>query len=246
MFPGFGVGLRLAGAVWKPAATLAGGALGLNELNNLKKGIVSGIEKDLYDKKGKWNEDTKEYRIEDKGLFQSLGQHFNLVDSDKEIGKSKLAELHKKMVDQRNIVRSADGVLPELNPTMTPEEARNTMAQSVRTAKKTIKNRDERAAQELLKTNPEYLLREEESKATIENLKDRLALTESQNKDQNELTRERMAQQERMEQARLNQQNNRDMFMIQERMFDRSHQRRRDTQNAMLGLAGGLAAILSA
>jgi len=55
-----------------------------------------------------------------------------------------------------------------------------------------------------------------------------------------------LQQQERLEQARLNQQNNRDMFMIQERMFDRSHQRRRDTQNAMLGLGGALAAILSA
>ena len=55
-----------------------------------------------------------------------------------------------------------------------------------------------------------------------------------------------LQQQERLEQARINQQNNRDMFMIQERMFDRSHQRRRDTQNAMLGLGGALAAILSA
>ena len=49
------------------------------------------------------------------------------------------------------------------------------------------------------------------------------------------LQREQMAQQDRM-----------NMFAMQERMYDRSHQRRRDTQNAMLGMGGALAAILSA
>ena len=50
-----------------------------------------------------------------------------------------------------------------------------------------------------------------------------------------QLQREQMAQQDRM-----------NMFAMQERMYDRSHQRRRDTQNAMLGMGGALAAILSA
>lgn len=50
-----------------------------------------------------------------------------------------------------------------------------------------------------------------------------------------QLRRDQMAQQDRM-----------NMFAMQERMYDRSHQRRRDTQNAMLGMGGALAAILSA
>ena len=49
------------------------------------------------------------------------------------------------------------------------------------------------------------------------------------------LQREQMAQQDRM-----------NMFAMQERMYDRAHQRRRETQNAMLGMGGALAAILSA
>ena len=56
-----------------------------------------------------------------------------------------------------------------------------------------------------------------------------------QNNPEFTLAKERMAQQDRM-----------NMFAMQERMYERAHQRRRDTQNAMLGMGGALAAILSA
>jgi hypothetical protein len=198
--------LRFAGKAFVPVSTVATVGMAADALGNLGQGITSGMENDLLEKQGTWNKDTNEYTIENKGLFQSLGQSVGLIDSDKEIGDKKLSKINDATRATRDRI-SAQGIeLPNFNPGMTIEQARNSLVQPLREAIESEKRKDIEYRQQIEANSPVY-----------------------------QLQRERMAQQDRM-----------NMFAMQERMYDRAHQRRRDTQNAMLGMGGALAAILSA
>jgi hypothetical protein len=198
--------LRFAGAALKPVSTVAAVGMGADALTNLGQGITSGMENDLLEKQGTWNKGTNEYTIENKGLFQSLGQGIGLIDSDKEIGDKKLNKINDATRATRDRISAQGIALPNFNPGMTIEQARNSLVQPLRQAIESEKRKDIEYRQQIEANSPVY-----------------------------QLQRERMAQQDRM-----------NMFAMQERMYDRSHQRRRDTQNAMLGMGGALAAILSA
>ena len=198
--------LRFAGKAFVPVSTVATVGMAADALGNLGQGITSGMENDLLEKQGTWNKDTNEYTIENKGLFQSLGQSVGLIDSDKKIGDKKLSKINDATRATRDRI-SAQGIeLPNFNPGMTIEQARNSLVQPLREAIESEKRKDIEYRQKIEANSPVY-----------------------------QLQRERMAQQDRM-----------NMFAMQERMYDRAHQRRRDTQNAMLGMGGALAAILSA
>ena len=198
--------LRFAGKAFVPVSTVATVGMAADALGNLGQGITSGMENDLLEKQGTWNKDTNEYTIENKGLFQSLGQSVGLIDSDKKIGDKKLSKINDATRATRDRI-SAQGIeLPNFNPGMTIEQARNSLVQPLREAIESEKRKDIEYRQQIEANSPVY-----------------------------QLQRERMAQQDRM-----------NMFAMQERMYDRAHQRRRDTQNAMLGMGGALAAILSA